>query len=72
MQVNLLSLQNNTNISVLVIVLDVNDNNPVFNPNNGSVTLSGEETTGHVITVVNVSYVQQICLYYKCISVCIH
>ncbi|PVD28345.1 hypothetical protein C0Q70_10932 [Pomacea canaliculata] len=45
--------QNNTNISVLVIVLDVNDNNPIFNPNNGSVTLSGEETTGHVITVVN-------------------
>ncbi|XP_025098109.1 protocadherin Fat 4-like [Pomacea canaliculata] len=47
--------QNNTNISVLVIVLDVNDNNPVFKPNDGSVTLSGEETTGHVITVVNAS-----------------
>ncbi|PVD28341.1 hypothetical protein C0Q70_10928 [Pomacea canaliculata] len=47
--------QNNTNISVLVIVLDVNDNNPVFNPNNGSVTLSGKETTGHAITAVNAS-----------------
>ncbi|PVD28348.1 hypothetical protein C0Q70_10935 [Pomacea canaliculata] len=47
--------QNNTNISVLVIVLDVNDNNPIFNPHNGSVMLSGKETTGHVITVVNAS-----------------
>lgn len=39
MQVTLFSLQNNTNITVQVTVLDVNDNSPVFNSTNYKLTV---------------------------------